>query len=283
MIEEAGLQFNELQPQSLDMPFGFKTGAGVIFGVSGGVTEAVLRYATERIKGVKIDSFEFKEVRGEEEVREAEIDVDGLKIRLAVVFGLANARRVVERVKRGESQYDLIEVMACPGGCIGGAGQPVCTSWEVRRSRAEGLYLADKGLQLHKPQDNHLLTETYEQHFGDIGGQTAHEYLHTKYHARRRIRGMAIPVVDGGDAPQIKVSVCVGTSCFVRGSQKLLNKIADYVQSEGLGHIVEIEATFCTENCERGPTVIIDGNPLFRCTAENAINAIKQGLNKVPV
>ena len=278
MIEESGIQFNELQPQSLDMPFGFKTGGGVIFGASGGVTEAVLRYAAERIKGVKIDSFEFQEVRGEEETREAEIDIDGLKIRLAVVFGLANARNLVERIKRGEAQYDLIEVMACPGGCVGGAGQPICTTWDVRRNRAEGLYRADKMLQLHKPQDNHLLAETYENHLGEIGGQTAHEYLHTKYHSRRRITGMVIPVMEGGADQQLKVSVCVGTSCFVRGSQALLNKIVNFVQDEGLAHIVEVEATFCTENCEKGPTVAIGDKLYFKCTAEIAIDAIKSEL-----
>ncbi len=282
MIEESGIHFNELQPQSLDMPFGFKTGAGVIFGASGGVTEAVLRYAVERIKGVKVDSFEFQEVRGEEDLREAEVEIDGLKVRLAVVFGLANARRLVERIKAGEVQYDLIEVMACPGGCVGGAGQPVCTTWDVRKNRAEGLYRADKMLQLHKPQDNHLLAETYEKHLGEVGGPAAHEFLHTKYHSRRRIYGLAIPVVEGGEDPQVKVSVCVGTSCFVRGSQGVLNKIVNFVQDEALGHLVEVEATFCTENCERGPTVIVGEKYLFKCTAEDAIAAIQEQLKKVP-
>ena len=147
MIEEAGLRFNELAPQSLDAPFNFKTGAGVIFGASGGVTEAVLRYAVEELKGVKLDSFEFKEVRGDAQLREAEFDIDGLKVRLCVVYGLGNTRKVAEMIRKGEKQYDLIEVMACPGGCIGGAGQPVTNDWEVRQSRAEGLYKSDKMLQ----------------------------------------------------------------------------------------------------------------------------------------
>lgn len=280
MIEEAGLRFNELPPQSLDPPFNFKTGAGVIFGASGGVTEAVLRYAVEQLKGVKLDSFEFNEVRGEADLREAEFDIDGLKVRLCVVYGLENARKVADMVRKGEKRYDLIEVMACPGGCIGGAGQPVTNDHEVRRNRAEGLYKADKMLQLHKPQDNHLLAECYTKHFeGGVGGHTAHELLHTTYQNRRRIDGLTLAVLDeAGASPDLRVSVCVGTSCFVRGSQALLKKIADFVQDQALGHLVRVEATFCTENCDRGPTVTVGDRIIFKATAEDAIKEIKERL-----
>ncbi len=283
MVEEAGLRFNDLAPQSLDPPFNFKTGAGVIFGASGGVTEAVLRFAVEQIKGVKLDSFEFNEVRGDADFREAEFDLDGLKVRLCVIFGLQNARKVADLIRKGEKQYDLIEVMACPGGCIGGAGQPVTNDWEVRHCRAEGLYKADKMLQLHKPQDNHLLNECYAKNFeGGVGGHTAHELLHTTYQNRRRIYGLTLPVVDeAGATPEVRVSVCVGTSCFVRGSQNVLKKIADYVQDQALGHLVRVEATFCTENCDRGPTVTIGEKLIFKATPEMAIKEIKDQLAAV--
>lgn len=280
MIEEAGVRFNELQPQSLDMPFGFKTGAGVIFGASGGVTEAVLRYAVEQLKGVKLDSFEFNEVRGDEDMREAEFDIDGLKIRVGIVYGLANTRKLVERIRKGECNYDLIEVMACPGGCIGGAGQPVSLDWDVRKSRAEGLYRSDKMLQLHKSQENHLLTDCYAKHIGEIGGHTAHEILHTQYQNRRRIFGLTMPVLDEAGTPQLKISVCVGTSCFVRGSQALLKKIVDYIQDHTLAHIVEVEATFCTENCDRGPTVCVGDELIFKATLDDVTKAIDRQLAK---
>ncbi|EKO38482.1 MAG: hydrogenase, Fe-only, partial [Solidesulfovibrio magneticus str. Maddingley MBC34] len=120
MIDGAGLRFNALEPESLDMPFGFGTGAGVIFGASGGVTEAVLRFAAEKITGKPLASVDFAAVRGDSGLREATLEVGGKTLRLAIVHGLANARAVAEQVVAGTSEYDLIEVMACPGGCIGG-------------------------------------------------------------------------------------------------------------------------------------------------------------------
>ena len=125
MVEQAGLDFNQLSPQSLDMPFGFKTGAGVIFGSSGGVTEAVLRYAADKLDGTQPDKIDFHEVRGQDGLREATVKVGDVELKLAIVHGLRNARAVAEKVRAGTSEHDLIEVMACPGGCIGGAGQPV--------------------------------------------------------------------------------------------------------------------------------------------------------------
>ena len=122
MIEEAGLSFNDLEPESFDMPFGFKTGAGVIFGSSGGVSEAVLRYATEKLTGARSEQYEFRMVRGEEGLREAVIEIGDTQVSLAIVHGLANARKLIEGIDAGEAHYDLIEVMACPGGCVGGAG-----------------------------------------------------------------------------------------------------------------------------------------------------------------
>ncbi|MDR0521340.1 MAG: [FeFe] hydrogenase, group A [Planctomycetaceae bacterium] len=289
MIEEAGLRFDELQPQSLDKPFDFKTGGGVIFGATGGVMEAALRYAVEKIQGEKLEAFEFVEVRGnkpgDKAIREAEFNVKGTPVRVCVVYGLANARKVAEWVRTGEKKYDFVEVMACPMGCVGGAGQPVTNDWEVRRNRADGLYKVDKMLQLHKPQDNHVLQKCYEDYFeGGIGGHTAHHLLHTHYHNRRRIDGMSISVLDdAGAEPEVHVSVCVGTSCYVRGSQGVLKKIADHIQEKGLGHLVKLEATFCTENCDRGPTVMVGNQTLFKATGEQAIAEITAQLKAAKV
>ena len=289
MIGEAGLRFEELQPQSLDEPFNFKTGGGVIFGTTGGVMEATLRYAVEKIQGEKLEAFEFYEVRGhrpgDKAIREAEITVKGTPVRVCVVYGLANARLVADWIRKGEKKYDFIEVMACPMGCVGGAGQPVTNDWDVRRNRAEGLYKADKMLQLHKPQDNHVLQKCYDDYFeGGVGGHTAHQLLHTTYHNRRRIDGMKIAVMDdAGAVPEVKVAVCVGTSCYVRGSQSVLKKIADYIQDKALGHLVKLEATFCTENCDRGPMVMVGDKMIYKATADQAIAEMTGQLDAVKV
>ena len=287
MIEEAGLRFNELQPQSLDEPFNFKTSGGVIFGTTGGVMEAALRYAVEKIQGEKLEAFEFHEVRGnrpgDKAIREAELKVKGTTVRVCVVYGLANARHVAEQIRKGEKQYDFVEVMACPMGCVGGAGQPVTNDWEVRRNRADGLYKAGKTLQLHKSQDNHVLQKCYDDYFeGGVGGHTAHQLLHTTYSNRRRIDGMKIAVLDdAGTTPEVKVAVCVGTSCYVRGSQAVLKKIADHIQDKALGHLVKLEATFCTENCDRGPMVMVGSKMIYKATADQAIAEIMTQLDAV--
>ena len=124
--------------ESLDIPMGFKTGAGVIFGATGGVTEAVLRCAVEKARGVKLDCVEFEEVRGQKGRREATVAVGNTELKLAIVHGLANARELAEEVRADKVNYHLIEVMACPGGCVGGAGQPVTTNVEVPGTTCEG-------------------------------------------------------------------------------------------------------------------------------------------------
>ena len=137
MIEEAGLRFTKLQPESFDMPMGFKTGAGVIFGNSGGVSEAVLRYASEKVTGKKLVNPDIHAVRGEDGLRIVEVPVDGITLKLGIVHGLKNARTLAEKARRGKCDLDIIEVMACPGGCIGGAGQPVSRDPDIRKLRTQ--------------------------------------------------------------------------------------------------------------------------------------------------
>jgi NADH-quinone oxidoreductase subunit G len=284
MIEESGLRFNKLEPESLDMPFGFKTGAGVIFGASGGVTEAVLRYAVEKMSGVKLDSVDFKVVRGEEGLREAKVSVDGLELKLAVVHGLANARIVAEKVKSGEADYDLIEVMTCPGGCIGGAGQPVARDRaDAKRLRAKGLYASDKMLEFHKSQDNHMVAECYKEHLGEVGGKEAHRLLHTQYRNRRRIAGEDMDIMNGGPEKKLEVNVCVGTSCMIRGSQQLLRELIEYIEERGLQTAVDVRATFCFERCSKGPTIAIGDTVIEKCTLDRACSVLDKELSEVKV
>jgi NADH-quinone oxidoreductase subunit G len=282
MIEEAGLHFRDLGPESFNLPFGFKTGAGVIFGNSGGVSEAVLRYVTERLTDERRENYEFKAVRGDNGIREAVLKVKNTEVRLAIVSGLGNARTVLEKIKSGEARYDLIEVMACPGGCIGGAGQPVSKDPAVRQKRTKGIYENDRMLELHKSQQNPYVIELYSDFLGQVGGHKAHELLHTGYKSRKRISDSGLALTGDGSDSSLEVSVCFGTSCFLRGSQKLFHDILEYIRTHNLNDAVNVSASFCFEKCDRGPTVRIGETVLEKCTIDMAIEAIGRSTYKNP-
>ena len=186
MIEESGLSFNNLEQSAFDMPLGFKTGGGVIFGNSGGVAEAVLRNVLSKADSNETDEFSF--IRGADGIREATLDINGKALRVAIVHGLGNARKVIKQIKNKEKEYDLIEVMACPGGCIGGAGQPVYDGMETRNRRTKCLYENDKVLELHKPMDNPYVQQVYKNYFKKPCSHEAHEYLHTHYTDRKNAK-----------------------------------------------------------------------------------------------
>ena len=256
MIKEKGIAFDELEDDSLDMPFGFTTGAGVIFGVTGGVAEAVLRSANYILTGEELPQVNFKEVRGLQGVREATVDVAGQEVRVCVTHTLARAKEIIRRVQEGEAHYDIIEVMACPGGCIGGGGQPGTQSPELRQKRAAGIYKADTSLQLRKAQENPLVAALYDKWLGDVGSDEAHEALHTEYVQRRRIKSEGIPVLTGQSTEsKVDVEVCVGTCCYVRGSGQILGNLAKRLEESGYADRVNLRAAFCLENCAGAPSV----------------------------
>lgn len=161
MIQENGIVFNELEDEAIDMPFGFTSGAGVIFGVSGGVSEAVLRYYYKERNASTLKSISYSGVRGMEGVKEATAEIDGRTVRIGVVHGLKNAEKLIRKIKRGEEKFDFIEVMACPGGCIGGAGQPIPQNENVRKLRAKGIYKVDKSLPIKRSDDNPTIDALY--------------------------------------------------------------------------------------------------------------------------
>lgn len=279
MIKEHGVRFDMLEAESLDMPMGFKTGAGVIFGASGGVSEAVLRFAAQSLGGARGGDLEFREVRGEKGVREAALTAGGRNLRVAVVHGLANAGALARRVLAGRTDYDLVEVMACPGGCVGGAGQPLPNGAEARRGRARGLYETDRTLQLHAAQDNHLVAQCYRDHIGEPGCETAHALLHTSYHSRRRIADEAIAAIGAGDqSGRLAVRVCVGTNCYLHGSQDVLIKVMDWVEERQLQDKVDVGATFCFEKCGRSPNARVGNAMIENCTAAAIIAAVSREL-----
>lgn len=185
MIQETGLNFDALPEEEFDAPFGLTTGAAVIFGASGGVMEAALRTVYEVVTGEELKDVDFKAVRGYTAIREAEIDLAGTKVKIAVTSSLKNARVLLEQIKKGESDYHFIEIMACPGGCVGGGGQPFRTTAAIKANRAAGVYQIDCCLPIRKSHKNPAITEIYEQFLKEPLGHKSHELLHTHYTSRK--------------------------------------------------------------------------------------------------
>ena len=176
MIKKSGIMLGELEPESVDMPFGVASGAGVIFGVTGGVTEAVLRKVVNDNSRTALAQIEYTGVRGMDGVKEVHLPYGDTELHIAIVSGLANASRVVEGIKNGELHYDLVEVMACRGGCISGAGQPYI-SHRHRIKRGEGLYRSDRESAIKCSQDNFVTSELYSTVLKD----SVHHLLHVQY------------------------------------------------------------------------------------------------------
>ena len=189
MIRAAGIDFANLPDEDFDSLLGESTGAGVIFGATGGVMEAALRFAYEVVTGKELEKVEFHEVRGLKGVKEATIDLDGTPLNVAVAHGTANAQQMLDSIRSGEKHYDFIEVMCCPGGCVTGGGQPIVKASKrdeinVSAQRAKALYGEDEGKARRKSQDNEELKVLYKEYLGEVGGHKAHHLLHTTYVAR---------------------------------------------------------------------------------------------------
>ena len=186
LIRYANINFNELPEGEFDHPMGESTGAGVIFGTTGGVIEAACRTAYEIHTGQELGKVDFAELRGLDGIRSATIDFGDVKLNIGIAHGLGNARKLIEEVKNGTSPYHAIEVMACPGGCIGGGGQPFHKGrMEVLRKRQNALYRADKEMPLRKSHENPYVQKVYKEFLGEPCGPLAHELLHTHYFDRK--------------------------------------------------------------------------------------------------
>lgn len=186
MIDRAGLNFNSLPDEEFDMPLGMYSGAGVIFGATGGVMEAALRTAVETLTGEELKSLEFNEVRGTQGIKEATYNINGMDIKVAVVSGLKNAHDLLVKIQSKEADYHFIEIMGCPGGCVNGGGMPqvpasVRNFTDIRTLRAKVLYDLDSSMPYRKSHANPAIIELYETYFGKPGSHKAHEILHTSY------------------------------------------------------------------------------------------------------
>lgn len=190
MIKQAGINFAELPDEEFDQPFGEATGAGVIFGTTGGVMEAAIRTVYEILEKKPLDNLNVEAVRGLDGVKEATLKIAGKDVKVAVVHGTKNAKTILEKVKTGE-HYDFIEIMACPGGCINGGGQPIVDATtrakvDVKALRAKALYSEDEASTLRKSHENPYIQKLYEEYFGEPCSHKAHELLHTSYTKRSR-------------------------------------------------------------------------------------------------
>lgn len=198
MISNAGLMFTNLPDEEFDPMLGVSTGAGYSFGVTGGVTEAALRTVVEKLSGKELDSLVFDQVRGFEGIKEAQYDVAGRTVKIAVVSGLTNAGKLLDSIKAGEASYDVIEVMACPGGCVNGGGQPIQTGFvqsfnDLRALRGAALYKgATDSRKVHKSHENPIIEEVYSTCLGEPGGENAHHWLHTSYKEQPKYPGLAM-------------------------------------------------------------------------------------------
>lgn len=186
MIKAAGFDFNKLTDEEFDAPLGLSTGAAVIFGTSGGVMEAALRTVYEIVTGKELANVDFEGVRGLTGVKEAEVDLDGKKVKVAIANGLKNARVILDKIKAGECDYQFVEIMCCPGGCIGGGGQPWGTTKATKEARMAGLYQADRELPIRQSHKNPAVKALYDEFLGKPLSHKSHELLHTHYHPKHK-------------------------------------------------------------------------------------------------
>ncbi len=191
MIKQAGIMFDKLPDEEFDVPFERASGAGVIFGATGGVMEAALRTAADTLGGKSVEDIDYTEVRGIEGIKEATVNMGGMDVKVAVANGLGNARKLLESIRDGKADYHFVEIMACPGGCVNGGGQPIVPSRDkmdvdVRVQRAKALYSEDVNSKIRKSHENPDMEILYSEYFEKPGSHKAHELLHTTYIKRNK-------------------------------------------------------------------------------------------------
>jgi iron only hydrogenase large subunit-like protein len=181
LFKMKGIDINKLDPDSADTPFGERSSAGKLFAATGGVMEAAVRTAHYLLTGRELPAGELKPVRGMDGIKEARLDIGGKEIGVAVAHGLENARRLLEEIKQGKRDLHFVEIMTCPGGCIGGGGQPIGADTEAIKARMQALYKIDKESQLRTSHGNEAIKRLYDEFLGEPSGEKSHELLHTKY------------------------------------------------------------------------------------------------------
>ena len=191
MIKQANIEFNKLEDSEFDLPLGEATGAGAIFGTTGGVMEAALRTAQDTLTGKDLNEIDFKEVRGGKGIKKSKVNIAGKDLKVVAASGLANAKEILEEIKNKKADYQFVEIMACPGGCVMGGGQPIKSSKiqsevDVRKLRADALYSIDEKSVIRKSHENPVINKVYDEFLEKPGSHIAHELLHTSYKEREK-------------------------------------------------------------------------------------------------
>lgn len=280
MIKAAGILFEGLEEEAFDSPFGFATGAGVIYGYTGGVATAVVREAAAILTKERVMEVDLQPVEGLLGVRAAEVKLGDHTVRLAVASGLGAARDLLAAMDKGVVAYDIVEVMSCPGGCAGGGGQPTPNETEQRVARTKGLRNADKRQQIRLAQENPLMGELYRRWLGKPNSHEAHAALHTTYGHRRRIGGNGHADFPKAASATTEVNVCVGSNCFHKGSRHLLRRFAEEIEARSLEEKVDLRAVFCMEQCDRGPGVTVNGREFFGVTPDDVPHMLMEAVQR---
>ena len=275
MMKEHGIEFENLEFGSLDMPLSFSTGGAVIFGSTGGVSESVLRFAASELEGGL--PREFRQFRGSDGVKISEIEIGGKTLRCAVVNGLSNAKKLIDQITNGEIELDLVEVMACHGGCVNGGGQPIHFRKDVTAARAKGLFDNDRSLPFHVSSENPFLQKVYSEVLDE---HRTHELLHTTFENRRLIQRDEFVLNAAAEDKLLSMTICFGRSCYNRGAQDIYSGLMEYIRGAGLDARTEFKARFCEKVCGKGPILEVNGVRLENCTLEKAAEAIDTVLAK---
>jgi formate dehydrogenase major subunit len=280
MIKLARIDVSRIESSDFDEPYRRVTGAGVLFGASGGVAEASLRMAVEKLTGTPlVDRLEFTGVLGFEGLKESVVDAGGKKVRVAVISGLANVEPIARRIIAGEDVgYDLIEVMACPGGCICGAGHPVPERVGDMNRRQKVLIDIDKASPIRKSQENPDILRLYGEFFGEANSRLAHELLHTAYAQREGDSKCGQAPADKGDSafPSHQFTVCVCEECAARGSQALYAEIADRLKTLKMDSFVSVNSLRMQGHGEgSGVHLTLDGKRIDSAKLSDLYRSVK--------
>ncbi len=256
MIKASGIDISSIKPEPFDKPFNLYSQGGLDFGKTGGVLGTVLAVINHKVKVKNV-----KEEEIDKGIRLFNVElVNGRNIKAMAVHSLGKAKRVLRDIKEGILDVDIIEVMACSFGCIGGGGQPYPNDSKIRQKRAKILSDMVNINPIASPQENPYLMELYEKHFEHPLSHKTHEILHTYYSPKRRVPEQEVEILPlpVPEEEKIKVRVCLGTSCYLKGSYKILSDLIEIIRKEEWAKNIEVVGTFCTENCSNAPNVLID-------------------------
>lgn len=276
MVKLLRIDTDEIVPQEFDDPYKQVTGAGILFGASGGVAEAALRMAVEKLTGNILDEqLDFEEVRGFEGLKEASYDVNGTKVRVAVISGLHNVEPIVEKIIQGvDVGYDLIEVMACPGGCICGAGHPVPEKFDALEKRQQVLINIDKTSKYRKSQENPDVLRLYEEYYGKANSHLAHNLLHTKYHPRTGDMGIGnVRKKDDSAYLTRTFTVCTCDVCSGKGSKEFFNTLKDKIRQLKMDAFVQVKTIRLSHDSD-DIFITLDGIEIKEPMVDNIIKSM---------